>query len=136
MASSAVTLDRLARVAQALRWMQAIFLSSIFLGFGIVAFGIQGSAGSAWPILLLTFALVGGVICLVNVYRAASGAGRSGLLWLLLVLFFKMIPMIILCFLTRRWLQKHNVKVTNLGFSYELPASLDDEGDAIGFTPF
>lgn len=127
---------QLASVARALSQLQKLFLFFLLSGFVVAATIIND--GPAPELLLGAFglcAMVGSVWMLVCVYRCASGTGRSGILWLLIVLFFKLFGLIALCWVTRNWLAAKGVKVRNLGMSFELPSEelLDD---STGFSRF
>lgn len=127
---------QLAYVANALSRLQKLFLFFLLSGAALAAVVING--GFDPGILLMGYglaALVGMVWMLVCTYRCASGTGRSGILWLLIVFFFKLFGLIAICWVTRRWLTAKGVKVSNLGMSFELPAEEVLE-DTVGFSRF
>ncbi len=128
---------QLAYVASALAQLQKLFLFFMVSGFALVTL-LVNSQVSGMEYLLGGFgivALVGSVWMLVCTYRCASGTGRSGILWVIIVVIFKILGLIALCWLTRNWLTSKGVKVRNLGMSFELPAEelLDD---STGFSRF
>lgn len=134
--NQSASFERLARVAGALAWMQRLFLGWIVGGFFI---GLVASTAGAPPELMLIpllFFAVSFVAMLAFTYRCASGSGRSGLGWLLAVLVFKVIPLIILCYLTRKWLIARGVKVHSLGLGYTLPEEEPLSNDDVGFSRF
>lgn len=127
---------QLASVARALSQLQKLFLFFLLSGFVVAA--TLFNDGPAPELLLGAFglcAIVGSLWMLVCVYKCASGTGRSGILWLLIVFFFKIFGLIALCWVTRNWLTAKGVKVRNLGMSFELPSEeiLDD---STGFSRF
>lgn len=127
---------KLAYVANALSQLQKLFL--FFLLSGLLLGAVVINSGFDLTALLGVYglvALVGMLWMLVCTYRCASGSGRSGLLWLLIVFFFKLFGLIAICWVTRRWLTAKGVKVTNLGMSFELPAEEVIE-DTVGFSRF
>lgn len=131
-----MTNHQLASVARALSQLQKLFLFFLLSGFVVAA--TMFNDGPAPELLLGAFglcAIVGSVWMLVCVYKCASGTGRSGILWLLIVFFFKIFGLIALCWVTRNWLTAKGVKVRNLGMSFELPSEelLDD---STGFSRF
>ena len=128
--------QQLASVARALSQLQKLFLFFLLSGFVVAA--TLFNDGPAPEFLLGAFglcAIVGSVWMLVCVYKCASGTGRSGILWLVIVFFFKIFGLIALCWVTRNWLTAKGVKVRNLGMSFELPSEeiLDD---STGFSRF
>lgn len=128
-------MHQVATVAKYLSWMQKIFLSWLCMGLAI---GFLAGAGATPPDLLMIpiglTIMVTGILILVCTYRCASGTGRSGVLWLLGVIVFKLIALIILSFLTRKWLSKQGVKVHSLGLGYTLPAEDPIVEDSLGFS--
>jgi len=128
---------QLAYVASALSQLQKLFLFLMVSGFVMMAviFNIQNSE---MVYLLGGFGLVAVVVSLwmlMCTYRCASGTGRSGLLWVIIVVFFKILGLIALCWLTRNWLTSKGVKVRNLGMSFELPPE-ELVDDSTGFSRF
>ena len=128
--------QQLASVARALSQLQKLFLFFLLSGFVVAA--TLFNDGPAPEFLLGAFglcAIVGSVWMLVCVYKCASGTGRSGILWLVIVFFFKIFGLIALCWVTRNWLTAKGAKVRNLGMSFELPSEeiLDD---STGFSRF
>lgn len=115
--------QQLEKVAKSLVSMQTIFLGLLVLGFGagFVMAAAQMDEDAVMGLL--------GLICIVPliyfyvmVYRCADGTGRSGVLWVLICIFFRgLIPMIILSYLTRKWLEARGVRLKMLGLSYEMP---------------
>jgi len=131
------TLEQLQSVARYLSWMQKIFLGFLLLMLcfvGIVATDVR------LPEFLIFIPAMGGLagmlMLLICTYRCAKGSDRSGALWLLIVLIFKWIGLIVLSYLTRKWLVSHGVKVKNLGLSYELPDAPLQELESPGFSRF
>ncbi len=128
---------QLAYVASALAQLQRLFLFFMVSGSALAVLLVNCQV-SGMEYLLGGFtivALVGIVWMLVCTYRCASGTGRSGILWVIIVVFFKILGLIALCWLTRNWLTSKGVKVRNLGMSFKLPAE-DLIDDSTGFSRF
>ena len=131
-----VCMQKVADVAKYLSWMQRIFLTWLIMGFSIAGMAGAGVAPDLIMIPIGLVALASSVMMLVCTYRCASGSGRSGVLWLLGVIFFKLIALIILSYLTRKWLKQQGVMVHSLGLGYSLPEELPVETGAenLGFS--
>lgn len=126
----------LAYVARALSQLQKLFLFFLFAGFAIGALISNNVTAPGYLVGAFGLcALVGSLWMLVCVYKCASGSGRSGVLWLVIVFFLKLLGLIALCWVTRKWLTARGVKVRNLGMSFELPSEELVE-DSTGFSRF
>ena len=128
---------QLAYVATALSQLQKLFLFFIVSGFALAALFINCQPAGMEFVLggFGIAALVGSLWMLVCTYRCASGTGRSGILWVIIVFVFKILGLIALCWVTRNWLTSRGVKVRNLGMSFELPSEELTE-DSPGFSRF
>ena len=127
---------QVASVARALSQLQGVFLSFLLLGGLTIASLFYHIPGS--PLLLGAagiWAVIGSLWILVCTYKCASGIGRFGILWLGLVIAFKLFALIALSWLTRNWLARKGVKVTYFGLGYELPAE-EPIDDSTGFSRF
>lgn len=134
-----VSTAQLERAARALRNMQLLVLVTFAIPIFVVGMVGHGPRHSGTPEMFFIFLGLGalgvGLMFLIQTYRCAANTNRSGMLWLLLVMFFKWLAAIVLCYKARKWLQRHDVKVTNLGFSFQLPDDLR-EAPTVGFNKF
>lgn len=128
---------QLAYVATALSQLQKTFLFLMLAGFALAAVFVSAQPTGMEFVLggYGIAALIGSLWMLVCTYRCASGTGRSGILWVLIVFFLKLLGLIALCWVTRNWLTSRGVKVRNLGMSFELPSEELTE-DSTGFSRF
>ncbi|MBN9417311.1 MAG: hypothetical protein J0I12_17830 [Candidatus Eremiobacteraeota bacterium] len=127
---------QVASVARALAQLQRIFLSFFLVGGLTAGMMVNRVPGGELVLCGATiWAIIGSLWMLVCTYKCASGTGRIGLLWLVLVLVFKLFALIALSWLTRNWLTRKGVKVKNFGLGYELPAE-EPIDDSTGFSRF
>lgn len=110
-------------VAKSLVWMQTIFLGLILLGFGAGFLMIASNVDEEAVFGLIGLAcIIPMIFFYVMVYRCAAGIGRSGVLWVLFCILFRgLIPMIILSYLTRKWVEERGVRLKMLGLGYDMP---------------
>lgn len=127
---------QVASVARALSQLQRIFFSFLIVGGLTVALLANHIPGA--PLVMGgagIWAVIGSLWILVCTYKCANGTGRTGILWLILVIVFKLFALIALSWLTRNWLTRQGVKVKHFGLGYELPAEEVIE-DSVGFSRF
>lgn len=135
--ASEVTLEQIGSVARYLSWMQRIFLGILVLVGCMIVVTVNFVSPPGFLVLLgMLVGMAASLMLLVCTYRCASGSGRSGILWILVVLIFKWIGLIILSYLTRKWLVSQGVKVKNFGLSFELPEEPVQALESPGFSRF
>ena len=123
-------------VARALSQLQKIFFSFFVVGGLTVAMMANHvPAGEVTLCGATIWAVIGSLWMLVCTYKCASGTGRTGVLWVVLVIVFKLFALIAISWLTRNWLARKGVKVTYFGLGYELPAE-EPVDDSTGFSRF
>lgn len=136
--SSQVTLEDLQYAAQNLASMQKMTLAVISYAVlsSFMRSALNASMIETLLYLSISFYIVFGALLLVSIYRCAKGSGRSGILWIFIVMIFKWVGLAYLVYLTRKWLQAYGVNLRNLGMSFELPYDVDKAPDTPGFTRY